>query len=177
MQSGKQFAILLIGATLTFSVAIYSYYSQVHIYEMDGYPFKLEGVSAYIGSIVASFPLMYFIFLFWRSRKFMGNVFFPSTKKLVIGLVVWFLTPVANLMWIPLPVGTPLIESFLIGGLSLNAIEKMFPLFLIAFIPAYLAVCLSQSQNASFGKQFSRILLYLFGCFSLATLISGITYI
>lgn len=169
----KRFLTILIVGSLIISLPIFFYYSQVYFQKLHLRIHHLYGYYAYVCSLMISVPLVYFTFLFWDSRENFGETFRPSVKKIALFAVVCILTPAINLSFISLLLGIGFL-GFLKASTAQASIDWLVQHFLFAVFPAYLATCLSLSQNVLFGKVLWRILLYFVGCFGIITLVAGV---
>ena len=183
MSKSQRFNTLLILCGIIFSALftalVVSFYETYEKYA-DPYPFYLSGVELNI----ATFIFFAFLFIFgvlFMQRKSSPDFFKPTRPKLISTTIVAILTPVANLLWLPIPLGLSLIlwlpvlmsrPGLVTRFLSLESLS-LIGLYVLS---AYIFSCIALSVPKKIHYLFLFIA-YVFGAYILTTLIEGITYI
>ncbi len=159
--------------TAFLATAISFYYLNHHIHIMDPYPFKLGGAAVYAASALIGLSLSYLLKALWNERGNLATVFSPRPGRLALCAVIALLTPVVNLLWLPVPLGALLFLSLVHGNFEKGAVLSM----LAFFVAAYGVACLTAIETHSFWRLVSPSVLYLVGVFAAVTMFAGITYI
>lgn len=169
-------AIVYIVCSVALSILTFLYYSNFHIHKMDPYPKELHGFSAYLASVLISFPVVH---LLMRLRTPIGELsrrLRPTWKTVLVALVVLFLTPLGNLVLIPFPVGFFIVTGFASGRIpDVSSGGMLFLAVLVGF--AYLITCLGRPTAARPWGALESIPLYLWTVYVAEILFSGIYYI
>ena len=167
--------IAFAAAVLTACITLY--FSHYHVEIMDSHPFKLKGNSVLVAAGIVAVTIAYFLKILWNERADLPHLFRPTRGRLWLCLIIALFTPVANLLWIPIPFAVPVVLVLVSGAFSI-ALAKSAVLFsLLVVVPAYGVACLSAVETPSFWRLVLPSLLYLVGCFAAVTLFTGITYI
>lgn len=176
----KKYSFIFITLSLISSILIFYYYSNFHADTIHGDVFEVRGLDAYVAALVVSVSITYFAMLTWQLRSNLGSILRPTKRIVILIAVISLLIPIVNFSYMPMPFGliyVGLIFEILKGGTGLKSIVEAIPYIVVAALPTYWVVCISQSQGALFSKIFLRTILYFFGVFAAATLISGISYV
>ena len=154
---------------------------------MEGYPFKLKGIYAYISSALISFPTTFLFFRICRTAHNTSINFWPNYKKAALTLIVFLFSPMANLMSIPIIVGAHLTlelrnvfnenVSETIYERSVKSLIDHSHVLVIYAVLAYVIITLFYSQKPSKIKLTLWAFTYLFTCYIFTTLFKGIYYI
>ncbi|MEM7428320.1 MAG: hypothetical protein AAF441_19695 [Pseudomonadota bacterium] len=166
IRTGTAFTLL---ATALVTTGILAWYFGFHLERMAPYPLKAKGAYAYVMSAIVGFRVASFLRMLWAEREELLRLFKLTPGRISACLIVTLPTPIANLMWIPIPVAALLV-------LSRSADYAAFVTFALA-VPAYAVACLAAAQTSSVWRMIGTVLLYLVAALAAVTLFSGVSYI
>lgn len=171
-------ASIFVLITVVLSSAVVVYYEQIHIHSMRPYPLKLTGGHTLVAAHLIVFPALYLLRLVWQYRGEFRTVFQPSANKVSWTLVVFLLTPLDNLYWLPVQFWFALPMVLFSALLGKSSIGLMGGLILcIALVAAYILVCVIRASGMRIVGSVFTIAIYLLMIFAFETLFLGITYI
>ena len=162
-----QFVLL----SLVISLGLYVYRTYFYTF-FSGY--ELEGNMVIAASLATGILTAIFLTLFRPALPLSWGVFRPTVKSLSLSILVFIITPMANLVFIPFPAGLATfvrLAEIMSGKNYPSPVPSL--LLIIIFAMAFIVTCLSASlQSRALG-----IFSYLLVVYSAEILFFGVGYI
>lgn len=165
-------ALFFLAFALGLSALLFLYYTHIHHARMDPYPIKVEGRNAYWISLSIAMPAVYLIRHACLAISDWPDLFTPTKGKILAAFLVFLVTPIGNLMNIPMPAALMLV-SIVMGAFTPDfAVPMLLPMGL-----AYAATSLAWRSGVRPRGAFEIIPAYLWTVYASGVLFLGISYI